>query len=150
MIAGGTKVASPADNAVGNITVYEGKFGWDQSMTWPQYMFMSNWIPPLCILIWVEVSHAMQWLASWAIFTWLGKVSYGFYLMQFVTLYSIMPPVVIYLNGQGKSYWDMVMPAYIICLLFNIGCMDWLSSSRSSRSKPGQVDLGWPLCERPL
>ncbi|KAH9457125.1 hypothetical protein MJO28_011336 [Puccinia striiformis f. sp. tritici] len=120
MIAGGTKVASPADNAVGNITVYEGKFGWDQSMTWPQYMFMSNWIPPLCILIWVEVSHAMQWLASWAIFTWLGKVSYGFYLMQFVTLYSIMPPVVIYLNGQGKSYWDMVMPAYIICLLFNI------------------------------
>ncbi|KAA1096238.1 hypothetical protein PGT21_009736 [Puccinia graminis f. sp. tritici] len=120
MIAGGTKVATPADNAVGNITVYEGKFGWDQSMTWPQYMFMSNWIPPLCILIWVEVSHAMQWLASWGIFTWLGKVSYGFYLMQFITLYSIMPPVIIYLNGQGKSYWDMVIPAYLICLLFNI------------------------------
>ncbi|PLW11866.1 hypothetical protein PCASD_21714 [Puccinia coronata f. sp. avenae] len=120
MIAGGTNVATPADNLMGDITVYDGKFGWDQSLTWPQYMFISNWVPPLCILIWVEVSHAMQWLASWAIFTWLGKVSYGFYLMQFITLYGIMPPVIIYLNEQGKSYWDMVMPAYIICLLFNI------------------------------
>ncbi|POV95141.1 hypothetical protein PSHT_15831 [Puccinia striiformis] len=120
MISGGSKVSTPADNLMGDITVYDGKFGWDQSVTWPQYMFISNWLPPLCILIWVEVSHAMQWLASWSIFTWLGKVSYGFYLMQFITLYSIMPPVIIYLNGQGKSYWDMVMPAYIICLLFNI------------------------------
>lgn len=34
------------------------------------------------ILIWVELSHAMQWFASWGIFVWLGKVSYGFYLMQ--------------------------------------------------------------------
>ncbi|KAA1096243.1 hypothetical protein PGT21_010028 [Puccinia graminis f. sp. tritici] len=120
MISGGTKVATPADNLMGDITVYDGKFGWDQSVTWPQYMFISNWLPPLCILVWVEVSHAMQWLASWSIFTWLGKVSYGFYLMQFITLYSIMPPVIIYLNDQGKSYWDMVMPAYLICLLFNI------------------------------
>ncbi|OAV93223.1 hypothetical protein PTTG_01636, partial [Puccinia triticina 1-1 BBBD Race 1] len=120
MISGGTKVASPADNLMGDITVYDGKFGWDQSVTWPQYMFISNWLPPLCILIWVEVSHAMQWLASWQIFTWLGKVSYGFYLMQFITLYSVMPPVIIYLNDHGKSYWDMVMPAYLICLLFNI------------------------------
>ncbi|KNZ63133.1 uncharacterized protein VP01_1183g4 [Puccinia sorghi] len=120
MIAGGTNVATPADNLMGDITVYDGKFGWDQSVTWPQYMFISNWLPPLCILIWVEVSHAMQWLASWSIFTWLGKVSYGFYLMQFITLYGIMPPLIIYFNGQGKSYWDMVMPTYIICLLFNI------------------------------
>lgn len=99
LIAGGTRVATPADNLVGNITVYDGKFGWDQSLTWPQYMLISNWIPPLCILIWVEVSHAMQWLASWAIFVWLGKVSYGFYLMQFITLYSIMPPVIIHFNN---------------------------------------------------
>ncbi|MBW0505521.1 hypothetical protein O181_045236 [Austropuccinia psidii MF-1] len=120
MIAGGTNVATPADNAMGNITVYDGKFGWDQSLTWPQYMFISNWLPPLCILIWIEVSHAMQWFASWRVFTWLGKVSYGFYLMQFITLYSIMPPLIIYFNDQGNSYWDMVMPAYIICLLFNI------------------------------
>lgn len=46
MIAGGTKVATPADNAVGSITVYEGKFGYDTSTIWPQLMLMSNWIPP--------------------------------------------------------------------------------------------------------
>lgn len=120
MIAGGTSVATPANNAMGSITIYDGKFGWDQSLTWPQYMFMSNWLPPLCILSWVELSHAMQWFASWGVFTWLGKVSYGFYLMQFITLYSIMPPLIIYFNSQGRSYWDMVMPTYVICLLFNI------------------------------
>ncbi|KAH9810839.1 glycosyl transferase family group 2-domain-containing protein [Melampsora americana] len=120
MIAGGTNVATPANNAMGDITVYDGKFGWDQSLTWPQYMFMSNWLPPLCILAWVEISHAMQWFASWGVFTWLGKVSYGFYLMQFITLYSIMPPLIIYYNSIGHSYWNMVMPTYIICLLFNV------------------------------
>ncbi|CAH7666424.1 glycosyl transferase family group 2-domain-containing protein [Phakopsora pachyrhizi] len=120
LIAGGTNVATPANNAMGNITVYEGKFGWDHSLTWPQYMFISNWLPPTCILIWVEVSHAMQWFASWGAFTWLGKVSYGFYLMQFITLYSVMPPLVIYFNDRGRSYWDMIMPTFVICLLVNI------------------------------
>lgn len=46
-------------------------------------MLISNWVPMLAILLWVEFSHAMQWFFSWAIFVWLGKVAYGFYLMQF-------------------------------------------------------------------
>lgn len=46
-------------------------------------MLISNWVPMAGILVWVELSHAMQWFFSWGIFTWLGKVSYGFYLMQF-------------------------------------------------------------------
>ncbi|PLW34692.1 hypothetical protein PCANC_12257 [Puccinia coronata f. sp. avenae] len=81
MIAGGTNVATPADNLMGDITVYDGKFGWDQSLTWPQYMFISNWVPPLCILIWVEVSHAMHSSPCMA----------------------SCPPVIIYLNEQGKK-----------------------------------------------
>jgi len=42
-IVGGTKVAGPANRAMGQITVYDGKFGWDPSLAWPQYMLMSNW-----------------------------------------------------------------------------------------------------------
>ncbi|KAI5478547.1 egghead protein (zeste-white 4 protein), glycosyltransferase family 2 protein [Pseudohyphozyma bogoriensis] len=118
-IAGGAKVATPANSAIASITVWEGKFGWDPTLVWPQYMLMSNWIPPACILLWVEVSHAMQWFVSWGIFTWIGKVSYGFYLMQFLTIYGLMPHLVLYFNAQGRSYWDIVVPTYIICLIFN-------------------------------
>jgi hypothetical protein len=42
-VAGGTKVATPADNLMSRITVYNGKFGWDATLVWPQYMLMSNW-----------------------------------------------------------------------------------------------------------
>lgn len=42
-IAGGTKVSSPADAAIASITVYDGKYGWDPSIVWPQYMLTSNW-----------------------------------------------------------------------------------------------------------
>lgn len=42
-IAGGTKVASPADKFFASFTVYDGKFGWDPSLVWPQYMLTSNW-----------------------------------------------------------------------------------------------------------
>ncbi|KAH8916814.1 glycosyltransferase family 2 protein [Atractiella rhizophila] len=119
-IAGGTDVASPADQVMGDITVYDGKFGWNHSRIWPQYMLISNWYPPTAILIWVELSHAMQWFASWGIFTWIGKVSYGFYLMQFITLYTIMPHLIIAFHNDGNSYWDTVTPTYIICLLINI------------------------------
>lgn len=119
MIGGGSTVASPADRAIGKITVYNGLFGWQPSFTWPQYMFMSNWIVATAILVWVEISHAMQWFASWGIFVWIGKVSYGFYLLQFLTLYGLMPHLVIHFANQGHSYWDIVVPAYILCLLFN-------------------------------
>lgn len=119
-MAGGGHVSTPVNEVFGKITVFDGKFGWDQTLTWPQYMFPANWIPPACILAWIELSHAMQWFASWGIFVWLGKVSYGFYLMQFITIYSIMPPLVIHLFNNGNSYWDTIIPAYIICLLFNI------------------------------
>ncbi|GAA5944520.1 hypothetical protein JCM10213_008052, partial [Rhodosporidiobolus nylandii] len=42
MIIGGEKVAAPANRAMGSVTVYDGKFGWDPSYVWPQYMLMSN------------------------------------------------------------------------------------------------------------
>jgi hypothetical protein len=42
-IAGGEHVAAPADRAMGAITVYDGKFSWNPSYVWPQYMLMSNW-----------------------------------------------------------------------------------------------------------
>lgn len=77
MIAGGSTVAEPANHAVGKVTIYNGHYGWDSNLVWPQYMFMSNWIVAAAILIWVEISHAMQWFASWGIFVWVGKVSYG-------------------------------------------------------------------------
>lgn len=51
MIAGGGKVARPADLAIGKITVNNGVFGWDRDFTWPQYMFTSNWLPAACILV---------------------------------------------------------------------------------------------------
>ena len=43
MIAGGGKVATPANIAIAKVTVYQGMYGWDPSTVWPQYMFMSNW-----------------------------------------------------------------------------------------------------------
>jgi len=43
MIAGGTNVMGPANRAMGKITVYDGKFGWNPDAVWPQYMLMSNW-----------------------------------------------------------------------------------------------------------
>jgi peptidoglycan/LPS O-acetylase OafA/YrhL len=72
------------------------------------------------ILIWVEMSHAMQWFMSWGIFTWVGKVSYGFYLMQFLTIYGIMPYILLHFADQDRSsYWNVVTPTYILCLMFN-------------------------------
>ena len=71
-------------------------------------------------MIWIELSHTMQWFVSWGIFTWLGKVSYGFYLMQFLTIYGLAPHLVIYFHNQGRSYWDNLIPTFIICLIFNI------------------------------
>ena len=50
-ISGGGAVARPADLAVGRVTAYNGLFGWDRDYTWPQYMFMSNWIPAVAILM---------------------------------------------------------------------------------------------------
>jgi hypothetical protein len=120
MIAGGTLVATPADKLMGNITVYNGRFGFNQSFIWPQYMLISNWLPPTCILIWVEFSHAMQWFASWGLFTWIGKISYGFYLMQFLTLYGVMPHLILWLGeDHSRSYWNVVIPTYILSLLCN-------------------------------
>ena len=46
MIAGGEKVATPANRAVGSISVYEGKYSYNPSYVWPQYMLMSNWCVP--------------------------------------------------------------------------------------------------------
>ncbi|KAK9899185.1 glycosyltransferase family 2 protein [Cystobasidium minutum MCA 4210] len=119
MIAGGGTVATPANDAVGHITINNGRFGWNPDFAWPQYMFMSNWIPALCIMIWLEVSHAMQWFVSWGLFVWIGKVSYGFYLMQFLTLYGLMPHLILALDNGSRSYWDVVTPTFIICLMFN-------------------------------
>ncbi|POY71974.1 hypothetical protein BMF94_4983 [Rhodotorula taiwanensis] len=125
-IAGGDKVATAADIAVGSIHVQQGKFSYDPSYIWPQYMLMSNWIPPTMILIWVEVSHAMQWFFSWGIFTWLGKVSYGFYLMQFLTMYAVTPYIILHFAKTESSYWNVVTPAYILSLMFNI-FVAWIS-----------------------
>ena len=68
LIAGGTHVATPANEAFGYFTVYQGRFSFNPATIWPQYMLFSNWIPPTCILIWVELSHAMQWFVSWGYF----------------------------------------------------------------------------------
>lgn len=61
----------------------------------------------------------MQWFASWGLFVWIGKVSYGFYLMQFLTLYGLMPHLILALDNGSRSYWDVVTPTFIICLMFN-------------------------------
>lgn len=61
----------------------------------------------------------MQWFVSWSVFTWIGKVSYGFYLMQFLTIYGLMPHLVLHFAAQGHSYWNVVTPTYILCLMFN-------------------------------
>ena len=61
----------------------------------------------------------MQWFMSWGIFVWIGKVSYGFYLMQFLTIYGLMPHLVLHFNSRGYTYWDNIIPTYIICLMFN-------------------------------
>lgn len=126
LITGGEKIATPGDHALGSITVYDGKYGWNPQFTWPQYMFLSNWVPPTMILIWVEFSHAMQWAMSWRILRWIGKVSYGFYLMQFLILYGLMPHLVLYFNDQGRNFWDIIVPTYIICLL-TLFFVSWIS-----------------------
>ena len=45
--------------------------------------------------------------------------------MQFITIYSLMPPLIIHFN-DGRSFWSMVIPTYILCLMFNIFAA-WLS-----------------------
>ncbi|GAA5994904.1 uncharacterized protein JCM10292_004422 [Rhodotorula paludigena] len=127
MIVGGEKVATPANEAIGSITVYDGKYSFNPSYVWPQYMLMSNWIPPVMILMWCELSHAMQWFISWRFFVWIGKVSYGFYLMQFLTLYGLMPHIILHFADQDRSsYWNVVTPTYILCLMFNF-FVAWVS-----------------------
>jgi hypothetical protein len=68
----------------------------------------------------------MQWFASWGLFVWIGKVSYGFYLMQFLTLYGLMPHLILALDNGSRSYWDVVTPTFIICLMFNF-FLAWIS-----------------------
>lgn len=97
----------------------------------------ANFMAACCIITWIELSHALQWFVSWGIFTWLGKVfvllliflghwltkiysSYGFYLMQFITIYAFMPHIVLGLDARGNGYWDTVIPAYVCCLIINI------------------------------
>ena len=108
----------------------------------------------------------MQWFVSWGIFTWIGKVSYGFYLMQFLTIYGLMPHLVLHFAAQGHSYWNVVVPTYILCLMFNFfiawsvpfSFEGWSGNqeahtrkqglvppSRSRRTQARQVDLGRPL-----
>lgn len=50
-IAGGSKVATPANKAIASITVWNGQYGWDQSTIWPQYMLMSNWCVPSAFIV---------------------------------------------------------------------------------------------------
>ncbi|KAK4057614.1 hypothetical protein OIO90_001261 [Microbotryomycetes sp. JL221] len=126
MIAGGTNVAGPANRALASITVYDGKFGWDPSLAWPQYMLTSNWIPACAILLWVELSHCMQWFCSWSILVWIGKVSYGFYLMQFLVLYGVMPHLILHFAARETSYWNVVTPTFILSLMTNF-LVAWVS-----------------------
>jgi peptidoglycan/LPS O-acetylase OafA/YrhL len=96
--------------------------------TWtltPPRLAVSRRIPPAMILLWVELSHAMQWFTSWGIFVWIGKVSYGFYLMQFLTLYGVMPHIILHFANQGHSYWNVVTPTYILCLMTNFFIAWW-------------------------
>lgn len=52
--------------------------------------------------------------------------SYGFYLMQYITIYSFMPHIVLALEARGNSYWDIVTPTLIICFLINL-VMAWIA-----------------------
>lgn len=40
--------------------------------------------------------------------------------MQFITIYAFMPHIVLGLNAMGNGYWDIVIPAFICCLIINI------------------------------
>jgi peptidoglycan/LPS O-acetylase OafA/YrhL len=86
----------------------------------PESLPIFDRIPAAMILVWVEFSHVMQWFISWSLFVWIGKVSYGFYLMQFLTIYGLMPHIALHFVDQGKTqYWSIVTPTYILCLMFN-------------------------------
>jgi hypothetical protein len=43
LISGGQKIANPANEFFARFTVYDGQFGWDPNLIWPQYMLFSNW-----------------------------------------------------------------------------------------------------------
>ena len=60
MIAGGEKVATPANRAVGSISVYDGKYSYNPSYVWPQYMLMSNWCVPLVVLVLPQLRFALS------------------------------------------------------------------------------------------
>lgn len=53
--------------------------------------------------------------------------SYGFYLMQFLVLFGLLPHLVLYFAEQGKTFWDIIIPTYIICLLANL-FLSWVRS----------------------
>ncbi|KZT52981.1 glycosyltransferase family 2 protein [Calocera cornea HHB12733] len=124
LIVGVDNVAAPINNAIGNITVAAGLFGYDAQTLWPQTMVMSNWIIAIATVLWMEVSHTMQWFVGWGIFVWMGKISFGFIFLQYIVLYSIMPPIILSLN-DGRSYWNVVAPTYLICFVIN-AALSWV------------------------
>jgi hypothetical protein len=44
LIVGGSKVAAPGNAALGSITVYNGRFGWDPNNIWCVHVFIA--VPP--------------------------------------------------------------------------------------------------------
>ncbi|KAI9140073.1 acyltransferase family-domain-containing protein [Paraphysoderma sedebokerense] len=89
-------------------------------MDWPVAMYPSRWIPAVLIMLWIEISPFAQRFLMFRFFKFVGKVSFGFYLLQFTFIYAVLPHLVIYLNAQSFSFSAIVGLSWFILMLLMI------------------------------
>ncbi|TPX53694.1 hypothetical protein PhCBS80983_g06229 [Powellomyces hirtus] len=119
--------ANALDNffAKHTLLAVEGTVGVQLKDMWPQVMRFSYWVTAFSLLVYVELSHAAQYFFSSRIFVFLGKVTFGTYVLQMTVIYSIMPRIILHLQSEGWSYWNNIIFTYVACLAITIA-LGWV------------------------
>lgn len=71
------------------------------------------------LLLWIEMSPAIQWLVGNFFFKWLGRNAFGFYVSQMSIIYLIIPPVITYYYNRGELYWKGVVNCWLAAFALN-------------------------------
>jgi hypothetical protein len=91
------------------------------SLTWPEVSKSTYWLTTYSILLWVELSPTAQYfLGSWPL-TFFGKISFPFFLLQMIVIYTVMPRVVLSLSDNGVSFWSVITLSFIVsCIVLTV------------------------------
>ncbi|RKO85615.1 glycosyl transferase family group 2-domain-containing protein [Blyttiomyces helicus] len=95
----------------------------------PTQMDMSNFLWAFCAMLFIEISYVSQWLFSSAPLTFLGKTTFGFYVLQMTVIYTIMPKILLHVSGYvpgglvgpaDPGYYNNFWVTYVTCLIITI------------------------------